>query len=212
MARSDRRRARDAHRNGRGQHSDRHPYLCRTSACPPARSSSGSPRARAGCCRRPADGLVGEPDEGAGLLSVLAAGFAIAAAYLLTLSLTGLWDQRRQLWASSAGSNRERPESTAGEQARTDHGRGGPGRGILRRGRRRVRAEHPGRPPGSQRRRKGRYDKAERRPEGFRGPGRRGRPRRRPTHHRELGRRSRKQSRRRPTTPSRRPVVRVSGA
>ena len=60
VARSDRRGARDAHRNGRGQHGDRDPL-----SLPDLRRAHrrvrdrDRPSARAGCCRRPADGLVG---------------------------------------------------------------------------------------------------------------------------------------------------------
>lgn len=77
------------------------PYLCRTFGVPTRTFVLTVARAHV-----PAAGvalLTGwlvTPDEGAGLVSVLAAGVAIAAAYLLTLSVTGLSrDQRRRLWA-----------------------------------------------------------------------------------------------------------------
>jgi O-antigen/teichoic acid export membrane protein len=77
------------------------PYLCRSFGVPLRTFVYGVVRAHV-----PAAGvalLVGwlvVPDEGTGLVPVLAAGVAIAAAYLATLSLTGLSrDQRRRLWA-----------------------------------------------------------------------------------------------------------------
>jgi O-antigen/teichoic acid export membrane protein len=77
------------------------PYLCRSFGVPTRMFVLAIARAHV-----PAAGvalLTGwlvAPDEGAGLISVLAAGVAIAAAYLLTLAFTGLSrGQRRRLWA-----------------------------------------------------------------------------------------------------------------
>ena len=77
------------------------PYLCRIFGVPTGAFVIGIARAHVPAVAVALlTGWLVTPDEGAGLLSVLAAGFAIAAAYLLTLSLTGLSrDQRRRLWA-----------------------------------------------------------------------------------------------------------------
>ena len=77
------------------------PYLCRTFGVPLRTFVLTVARAHI-----PASavalltGWLVRPEAGTGLVAVLAAGLAIAAAYLLTLSVTGLSrDQRRRLWA-----------------------------------------------------------------------------------------------------------------
>jgi O-antigen/teichoic acid export membrane protein len=77
------------------------PYLCRIFGVPIGAFVIGIARAHVPAVAVALlTGWLVTPDEGAGLLSVLAAGFAIATAYLLTLSVTGLSrDQRRRLWA-----------------------------------------------------------------------------------------------------------------
>ena len=77
------------------------PYICRTFGVPTSTFVLTVARAHVpAVCVALLTGWFVTPDEGSGLVSVLAAGVAIAAAYLLTLSITGLSrEERRRLWA-----------------------------------------------------------------------------------------------------------------
>ena len=96
------------------------PYLCRSFGVPLRTFVFG---VLGHTCRPPVSHCSSAgwyvPDKGTGLVPVLAAGVAIAAAYLATLSLTGLSrEQRRRLWALI-----RRVDSDAARRARVVSGR-----------------------------------------------------------------------------------------